>query len=98
MVFGLAAVVPHWALAASPLKPMEFGAAQGVLDFCSKVDPKDDRSFDAQAKLLLAGLSRDKIEDERESAAYHQAYQTIGTILNGFTAPDAVQACQAIVN
>lgn len=93
---GLTVIAPGLALAAKAPDPLAIGAAQAVFNFCSQVDRAGDKSFDKQGKELVAGLSKERIESLRESAAYLRAYQTLQSVLKKFSAADALQACRAI--
>jgi hypothetical protein len=90
-----AALAPH-AVKAGTLDAQQLGAATAVFNFCSKVDPPDDRQLDKKAKLFTAGMSEDKLEAERASADYQSAQQTVQSVLAEFSDPDALSVCQAI--
>ncbi len=99
LMVGVMAMSSGFSVADStPANAGSIGAAQAVFDFCSKVDPAGDRSFDKQAKQLVKGLSRDAIDGLRESAPYLQGYQLLKSVLKEFSAADALTSCQAVVN
>jgi hypothetical protein len=86
------------AYATSPHAPsaQELGAAQGVVDFCNKIDAGDKSDFVALGQREFAGLSPQKIAEIRNSAAYKQAYALLQTVLGKFSDANARAACKAI--
>ena len=93
----VAALIPQLALSETPPSSQQRGAVQAVVDFCSRVDPKDEKRFEDQAKVLLRNLKEDHSEVAQRSAEYQQAYRTIESVLNEFPLPDAVRACAASI-
>jgi hypothetical protein len=83
-------------LAQAAASPQTLGMEQGVFDFCSRVDPDDDRSFDRQAKLLWKGMSQDGIEHIRDSQGYSAGYKMILSIMGELSKSDAVRGCKVI--
>jgi hypothetical protein len=91
-----ASALPTLAHAQSAASPQTLGMEQGVFDFCSRVDPDGDRSFDRQAKLLWKGMSQDGIEHVRDSQGYKAGYKLMLSVLGELSKSDAVQGCRAI--
>jgi hypothetical protein len=91
-----AAVLPQFAQADT--RELDIGAMQGMLGFCSHLDPKDDKRFDEQAKRLTAGLSEQKIDEIKRTSDYKQAYQLLGTVLKELPQSEALPACVAVAN
>jgi hypothetical protein len=99
LMLSVMAAAPAFSRADStPANAGAIGAEQAVFDFCSKVLPARDVNFDKQAKQLVAGLSRDAIDNLRESAVYLQGYKVLQSVLREFSGANAGASCQAIVN
>jgi hypothetical protein len=94
-VLCTAALAPH-AVKAAALDAQQLGGVTAVFNFCSKVDPRLDRQLDQKARLFVAGMPKNTLEAERNSAAYLSAYQTLQSVLAELSEPDALRACQAI--
>ena len=93
-----AAALIQVAYATQPHPPssQELGAAQGVLDFCSRVDHDDGKSFDALSRRALLGLTPQQIEQLKKSEAYKQSYAALQSALGKLTDANAHAACKAI--
>jgi hypothetical protein len=99
LMLSVMAMAPALSRADSiPANAGSIGAEQAVFDFCSTVDAAQAPNFAKQAKLLVAGLSRDAIDSLRESAAYVQGHKALQSVLKEFAAAAAAASCQAIVN
>jgi len=72
------------------------GAAFGVLDYCSRIDPGSEHRFDAKAARLTADVGGDELKRIRETSAYRGAYQKIGTVLASIPADEGTRQCDAI--
>jgi hypothetical protein len=98
LIVGAMAVAPGFVMAASSQVDAGYvGEAQALFDFCSNVDRSEDLNYDRQAEQLVAGLSKDAIEDLRESSAYRQGYQSLKLVLSGLSASDSLLYCRALV-
>jgi hypothetical protein len=91
-----AAALSQLAHGQPPVEAPALGAAQGVLDFCSKIDPADGRVFDRQSRLLLQGRSEKSIDELQKSTAYRNGHETLLSVLGELSADDARAACHAI--
>jgi hypothetical protein len=104
-----AALMPYY-VAAAPRQPLpaqtaykatnhaaDLGAVQAVVDFCSKIDPKDGKRFEQQGNKVLPPMSEDRIEAARKTGDYKQAYATIQSVLKGLASADASRDCAAIL-
>lgn len=67
-----------------------------VVEFCSRVDPKDAGHIRQQVKALLGEDIKDHFEGARRSPEYEDAHRAIEAVLDELPLRDAVQACQAI--
>jgi hypothetical protein len=92
-----AAALPVLAQAQPPVSAPELGAAQGVFDYCSKVDPGNEKQFDRQAKLLFKGMTERSVQEARHSAAFQNAHKTLESVLAEIPLSDAIHACKSIV-
>ena len=93
-----AAALIQVAYATQPQPPsaQELGAAQGVLDFCSRVDHDDGKAFDALGQRASQGLTPQQIELIKQSEAYRQSYAALQSALGNLDAANAHAACKAI--
>ena len=98
MVLIAIAALPHLAQARASVDAQSFGAAQGVLDYCSRVDPGNDAKFDRHAKSLISGKSPAQVSQERSSSEYRSAYKSISTLLSGFAPQDGKDRCEKAAN
>jgi hypothetical protein len=96
LIFFAVALIPQFARAENPPSRQQFGALQAVFDFCSKVDPTDEKQFDRQAKLLAHAMTQRAADEARLSEEYKQSYQTLKSLLNGLPTKGATAACVAI--
>jgi hypothetical protein len=79
-----------------PPSAQELGAAQGVLDFCSRVDHDDGKAFDTLRQRALQGLTPQQIEQIKKSEAYKQSYAALQSALGKLAAANAQAACKAV--
>ncbi|HWJ35192.1 MAG TPA: hypothetical protein VNR70_07995 [Steroidobacteraceae bacterium] len=70
---------------------------QAVVDFCSKVYPKDKGQFERKGKQALPKMSEERVEAARRKADYHAAYGFMESVLQGLSTPDAAHNCSAIL-
>jgi hypothetical protein len=74
----------------------QMGLIEGLVNFCSGVDPADKAQFERKRKQMLPKMSEDKLEALRHRAEYHAAYGMVQTVFQGLAKPDAVSDCSAI--
>jgi hypothetical protein len=97
MLYLVAAVaLSQVAQAQAPVSAQALGAAQGVLDFCSRVDPEDERAFDKQSKSLFKGMTERSIDQAQKSDAYKNGYQTLKSVLSELPLTNIRAACKDI--
>ena len=75
----------------------QLGAEQAVLDFCSRIDSTDLTAYEAQAKIVFAGIREDGLEKARASSQYQSAYATLASVLGEIPLPEAVQGCKGLL-
>jgi len=81
----------------SPPDAQSVGALQGVVDFCSSVDPKDAEPIEKLVKSLMKGLSAQQIAKDELTTDYKNARQTVTTVLAEFPSDQTLAACHALV-
>jgi len=90
------AALPRWGLAAESRE--EIGALQAVFSFCATLDPSHAKGYEKQGDVLSHGLTLQQLVQIRASAAYKDAYRSLGVAL-GELPDDAatIHACEAIL-
>jgi hypothetical protein len=86
------------AAAASASTLEQIGAAQAVIAFCAKADPKDSKALEKTAKTLLPDMTDARVAAARNKPEFQKAYLSIDTVLKGFIAADAERLCAAAVH
>jgi hypothetical protein len=74
----------------------EMGVVEAVVEFCSKVEPKDKEQLERKARELLPKMSEDAREAARHTSEYHTAFGLVQSILQGLSKPDAERNCLAV--
>jgi hypothetical protein len=90
------AALPRWGLAAESRE--EIGALQAVFNFCATHDPSHAKEYEKQGDTWTHGLTLQQLLEIRASAAYKDAYRSLGVAL-GELPDDAatIHACEAIL-
>jgi hypothetical protein len=89
-----AALISQRSLADTPASSNEqLGAVQAAVDFCSKVDSKDEEWIERQARLILPDMTKARVAAARRTAEFQQAYRLIDSVLKGLLSPDAAHLC-----
>ena len=86
------------AAAASASTLEQIGAAQAVITFCAKVDPKDSKELEKAAKTLLPDMTDARVAAGRDKPEFQKAYQSIESVLKGIVPADAERLCAAAVH
>ena len=76
--------------------PLELGATQSVLDFCTKIDGDEQKEFAELSRRELGRLSPQKSIEFKSSAQYQQGYTALQNVLARFSAESARAACKAV--
>jgi hypothetical protein len=93
-LLSTAALISQLSLAETPASSNEqIGAVQAAVEFCSKVDSKDEEWIERQAKLILPDMTKARVEAARRSPEFQQAYRVIESVLKGLPLPEAVHLC-----
>lgn len=96
LAIAAAAAFAPLAHADQAVSPNSLGAAQAVLDYCSRLDPKRDAIFDAEQSRLTRGIEKGDLREIRNSGAYKGAYQEVSNILSSLPPSEGVQQCAAV--
>ena len=90
------AALPCWGLAAESRE--EIGALQAVFNFCATLDPSHAKEYEKQGDAWTHGLTLQQLLQIRASAAYKDAYQSLGVALGELPNDAAtIHACEAIL-
>jgi hypothetical protein len=93
-LLSTAALISQLSLAETPSSSNEqVGAVQAAVEFCSKVDSKDEEWIERQARLILPDMTKARLAAARRTADFQQAYRVIESVLKGLPLPDAVHLC-----
>ena len=71
---GLIPLLPSMASADLPLSNAELGQMEGILSFCSKVNPELTKVNQQRLALLIGKASAQELADARSSEEYKAAY------------------------
>jgi hypothetical protein len=80
---------------ATTLSPTGVGTADGVLNYCRRVDPGLAAKYALGLKSLPLGHSPDELEDIRETKQYKSTLATINSQLLKISTATGVNACRA---
>jgi hypothetical protein len=93
----LSLAIPPLASADLPFSSETFGRLEGMLSFCSQVNPRAADQYQATAKLLVKNVRPKEISKARASQDYRDAYDSIGAELGKVAKEDALKACSGAV-
>jgi hypothetical protein len=89
-----AALVPLFAHAdEATVEGRVIGAAEAVIDYCAKIDPKAADQYRQQFKLMIKGASDAALAKIRDSEDYKQARAAAEDSLSKLDEKDAKQTC-----
>jgi len=88
----LAIVVPQIALAELPLSNKTLEQVEGILDFCSQVNPQLAK-YNEKSRTLVGKASPKDLADARKSDEYKDAYDAISAELAKVPKERAVDTC-----
>jgi hypothetical protein len=90
------AALPRWGLAAESRE--QIGALQAVFNFCATLNPSHAKEYEKHGDALSHGLTPQQLVQIRASAAYKDAYQSLGVALGELPNDAAtIHACEAIL-
>jgi hypothetical protein len=94
-LFQLAAAQPPGNTRPQPAASAQsLGAALGVFDFCSKVDPQHEEQYERQGERLFRGMGDKTVEQLRNSAAFRDARRTLESVLSELPLDQVRAACK----
>jgi hypothetical protein len=77
----------------SGTNPQALGMAHGILDFCSKVDPKDSATFQQEWATIVAGTSPTQLASFEGSSGYKSGYDLVTGMLGKLSAQTTASGC-----
>jgi hypothetical protein len=93
LCLAAALVLPQLALAELPFPNDAFGKTEGILDFCTQVDPQDAPKYQEQKKALVRDVPKKEVEEARQTQEYREAYHSTSDELAKVPKDKAVKAC-----
>lgn len=91
-VAGLMMISPV-VLAESTVDAVQLGRMQGILNVCTRVNPREASKYLLQIKALIGDASKRAVDQAAKSEEYQQAYQAVTEELKNMAPDDMVQAC-----
>jgi hypothetical protein len=89
-----AVALPHMAMAdLASTNPAGLGDVHALLDFCTKVDPKDAASFQAEWASIIGGASSKQVSGAEGGGAYQTAYDYLMGVLAKLPKGDVSRIC-----
>ena len=96
LVLCSAVALPHLAMAdLASTNPAGLGDVHALLDFCSRTDPKDASSFQAEWANILGGAAAAQVSSVEGGTPYKTAYDGLMGVLNKLPRGDATHICLA---
>jgi hypothetical protein len=92
-----ALAIPQLAIAAQPPAPAELGQLEGILDTCSRANPKSAADYKKQREKLTAGVADKELTRIRSSQEYKEAYSSIRERIDHATSDEVNQACHLLL-
>lgn len=77
--------------------PGALGLMEGLLDSCSKADPRSAADFETQRAGLVQGVSEKNLAALRAASDYKTAYREFRGRLVGASQEEAAQACKVFL-
>jgi hypothetical protein len=93
LCLSLVVVVPRLALADLPYSTATLGQLEGILNFCSTLDPELAKNRERAMALLLGKVSPADLANARGSEEYQTAYDAISAELNKMDRQHAAETC-----
>jgi hypothetical protein len=111
LALGVALTVGPAAHAAAPLSPAILGEVDGILSYCSKIDPRDEDKFEKIRQSLIPhhvarvraheaphGVDRDDDRKEMEkNPSYRTNFTLMQSIFNSMPPDQALKLCKGAV-
>ena len=84
------------ALAKVSITPEALGQVEGLLNFCSSVNPNLEANRKGWEKQMFPEATKEELKKLRDSSEYKEAYDFISKELAKIPKDKAVEACNAI--
>ena len=81
--------------APAPLNARALGRLEGMLNFCSKVNPESADKYKEMTKLLTKGQTAEAVAEMRNSQEYKDSVDEINKNLGALSNKDALATCKA---
>jgi hypothetical protein len=88
-----AMALPQIALAELAFTAEALGRVQSTLDFCAEGQPRAATKYQEQAKILVQGVPKDKVDKVRSTDEYKGAYESAREELGKVSKHDVAEAC-----
>jgi hypothetical protein len=93
-LLGLGMLLSQLSVAGTPASStQQLAAVQAAVDFCTKMDSKDAGRIERAARTVLPDMTAARVAAARKKPEFHPTYHTIGSVLEGLVASDAVRLC-----
>lgn len=92
----LAAALSQAAVAESSVNGQALGQVEGILTFCSKLDPQLAKAGSERSSLLTNQVSPEDLAKIRNSAEYKQAYASVSAELAKADRQKAAETCGGV--
>ncbi len=89
---GVMAYVPG-AVAESTVDAAKLGRMQGILNVCTRVNPREASHYLLQIKAMIGDASRQAVEQAARTDEYRQAYQAVTDELRNMPPDEMAKAC-----
>ncbi len=84
---------PQLALAESTVDAAQLGRMQGILNVCTRVNPREASKYLLQIKALIGDASKQSVDQATRTEEYQQAYQAVTEELKNMAPDEMAQAC-----
>ncbi len=84
---------PQFALAESTVDAAQLGRMQGILNVCTRVNPREASKYLLQIKALIGDASKQAVDQAARTEEYQQAYQAVTEELKNMAPDEMAQAC-----
>ena len=77
--------------------PAALGQMEGLLDSCSRTDPRSAPDLKKQREALVLGVSEKDLAQVRAADEYGGAYREVSDRLDGASKDEAIKACKVFL-
>jgi hypothetical protein len=90
-----AIAIPQLSNAKLPFSNDVFGKVEGILNYCSEVNPESAAKYRDVAKAFVKDVPENEVTEARKSAEYKDSYDGISEELNKVPKDAGIQTCKA---